>query len=377
MKKFLPILCLTFFLIPILSQAQNQPTKNYCWSLVKKNAAAIGITPDDLKNWRISDLHYDDNAKAVFVYLQQMHNGIDVENVVSTISFKEDKLLTHQVSSLKNFNVIKDNTTPLIDASSALSKAATSLNLHLTAPAISLKNTLESHTQEFGTLGISYNNIPVKLLWANTNDEQPNLKLAWEVLISSNINNALWRVLVDAQTGSTISKTNLTVYEKSPVNIQKPHRIFVYEDEQQSTLSTDKVDDIKNINSSKFTVIPYPNESRFYSNPSLVSNPWTNNQNQNANTLKWNNDGTNDYTTLRGNNVYVQADHDAKNTTYGYSPKSSTAAPDLNFNFTPDFYHEPIDTINMNFDMTNLFYWTNLMHDLSYQYGFNEAAGNF
>ena len=27
--------------------------------------------------------------------------------------------------------------------------------------------------------------------------------------------------------------------------------------------------------------------------------------------------------------------------------------------------------------MTNLFYWNNVIHDLHYLYGFNEAAGNF
>ena len=27
--------------------------------------------------------------------------------------------------------------------------------------------------------------------------------------------------------------------------------------------------------------------------------------------------------------------------------------------------------------MTNLFYWNNIIHDVQYQYGFDEAAGNF
>ncbi len=357
--------------------AQNQPSPDFYWNLVKKNAQSIGITSDDLKNWRVSDVHYDDHAKAVFVYLQQTYKGIDVENIVTAISFKEDRLVTHQISSLKKFSVEKDNATPSVDAPSALAKAATALNLHPAAVAISLKNTVESHTQEFGTLGISYNNIPVKLLWAITNDEQPALKLAWEVLISSSVNNALWRVLVDAQNGSIIGKANLTVYEKSPGNIKKPHRIFVYEDEPQQNLSANSVTGIKDINSSKYNVIPYPYESVLYKSPSLETDPWTRNQNQNANTLKWNNDSTSDYTILRGNNIYVQDDHDNKNSTLGYSPKSTTGSPNLNFNFTPDFFVEPTDTVNMNFNFTNLFYWSNLMHDLSYQYGFNEASGNF
>ena len=32
---------------------------------------------------------------------------------------------------------------------------------------------------------------------------------------------------------------------------------------------------------------------------------------------------------------------------------------------------------NKNSAITNLFYWNNIMHDVWYQYGFNEQAGNF
>ncbi len=30
-----------------------------------------------------------------------------------------------------------------------------------------------------------------------------------------------------------------------------------------------------------------------------------------------------------------------------------------------------------NAAITNLFYWTNIIHDVTYQYGFDEASGNF
>lgn len=376
MKKLLPVLLL---FAPLCLKAQNQLTKNQYWNLVQQNAAALGITTNDLQNWRVSDAHYDKHANAVFVYLQQTYKGIDIENRVNAISFKANKLITHNISALKNFKVASDNTAPTFNASSALLKAATALGLQPKEVPVSLINQTESKTFEFGTLGISANNIPVKLMWTNTDNNDANLQLAWEVVISANADNALWKVLVNAQTGSVIKKENLTVYEKSTNLANMPHRLIVYEDETPVLNSTNenKVSDIKSINSSNFTVIPYPYENRYYAGPAMVSNPWTMNHNQDANTLKWNNDGTNDYNYLRGNNVYVQDDHDKKDYTYGYSPTSTTAVPNLNFNFTPDFYEEPTDTINMNFNFTNLFYWTNLMHDLSYQYGFDEASGNF
>ncbi len=38
---------------------------------------------------------------------------------------------------------------------------------------------------------------------------------------------------------------------------------------------------------------------------------------------------------------------------------------------------QPDTGTNMNFAITQLFYWNNVMHDVSYQYGFDEASGNF
>src|ERR1700743_673131 len=38
---------------------------------------------------------------------------------------------------------------------------------------------------------------------------------------------------------------------------------------------------------------------------------------------------------------------------------------------------DPVVGSNMHAAIDNLFYWNNIMHDISYQYGFDEAAGNF
>src|SRR4051794_36711251 len=49
----------------------------------------------------------------------------------------------------------------------------------------------------------------------------------------------------------------------------------------------------------------------------------------------------------------------------------------LCFDFMPRFRRSPTDSVNQGFALTNLFYWNNIMHDLSYQYGFDEVSGNF
>jgi len=47
----------------------------------------------------------------------------------------------------------------------------------------------------------------------------------------------------------------------------------------------------------------------------------------------------------------------------------------LIFDFDIDFDDDPEDYVDAA--ITNLFYWNNIMHDIFYQYGFNEVSGNF
>ncbi|MEO8712501.1 MAG: hypothetical protein ABI405_10280, partial [Parafilimonas sp.] len=335
MKKCLLLLCLTTLIIPVISQAQNQPSAAYLKTLIQNNAARIGIAQNDLSNWRVADAHYDKNANAMFVYLQQTYLGVDIDGAVNSLSFKNEKFITGSLYAIKDLQSSNKNAAPSIDAKSALINAAQSAGLQIKTPVITLKTFAESNTYQFDKLGISYNEIPVKLQWHRTADNN-QLQLAWQVIISSDINNALWNINVDAVTGKILDKTNLTVYEQANNNVQKTHRIFVYEDDQQQKnmqTSVQNVQDVKSINSSKYNVIAYPNESPLVASPSLETDPWTINHDQNANTLKWNSDGTTDFKKLQGNNVFVQQDLDSNNNTSGYSPSSSTNAPDLTFNF--------------------------------------------
>ncbi|MEI2749518.1 MAG: M36 family metallopeptidase [Ferruginibacter sp.] len=49
----------------------------------------------------------------------------------------------------------------------------------------------------------------------------------------------------------------------------------------------------------------------------------------------------------------------------------------LTFDFTPNYTQAPTVTVNQQFATTNLFYWNNIIHDITYLYGFDEVAGNF
>jgi hypothetical protein len=111
----------------------------------------------------------------------------------------------------------------------------------------------------------------------------------------------------------------------------------------------------------------------------LVTNPWSA-ASGNATSLNWHSTGTVDYNTARGNNVLAQEDVNGNNGT-GVLATSTTPSDPLSFDFAPNFTVAPTNstaaTPNQQFNLTNLFYWNNIMHDITYLYGFDEAAGNF
>src|SRR4029453_15974921 len=80
-----------------------------------------------------------------------------------------------------------------------------------------------------------------------------------------------------------------------------------------------------------------------------------------------------EFTTTQGNNVQAYTDTDNNNSPDSGSRPGGGAA--LNFDFAINLSGAP-STYRPS-AVTNLFYWNNIIHDVQYQYGFDEAAGNF
>lgn len=80
-----------------------------------------------------------------------------------------------------------------------------------------------------------------------------------------------------------------------------------------------------------------------------------------------------DFTTTAGNNARAYFDRDADNTP---DPDDfPDGGPSLVFDFPLDLDQSP--TAYGEAVVTDLFYWTNHVHDVLYGFGFDEAAGNF
>ncbi len=378
MRKLLLLVCLVALFFPFILKAQNQLPEAYFKNLVSKNATQIGLTNYDLQNTRISDFYYDNHSKTYMVYLIQTYKGVDVDNVLSPLCFKNEKLVSGHFIFVGDINKKAKNISekPSVDAPTAVYNAGRNIGVYSNFRLVPSSLLNNGKKAEFNLPDISHNKIITELKW-KFNESSATYSLVWNTIIHQK-NNALWLISVDASTGAVVDKKNLTVYEKMPQQKQH-HNIYVYEDD--AAVAADNLNDIKGIktvSSAKYRVVNFPAESPIVAGgtPALTTNPWMMFPNANAYTLKWNSDNTGDYDSAFGNNVHVVEDKDDNNVG-GYSAHSITPLPNLDFDYTTTSILPTDSGSNREAGLTNLFYWNNLMHDMSYQYGFDEAAGNF
>lgn len=127
-----------------------------------------------------------------------------------------------------------------------------------------------------------------------------------------------------------------------------------------------------------YRVYPQPVESPNHATPTppadgrvLVTNP----ADATASPLGWHADGTTSFTKMQGNNVHAYDDLDKNNAPPSSEP-SCGASLVCDFNYPIDFASADPNAYTSG-AVANLFYWNNVLHDVHYHYGFDEAAGNF
>lgn len=377
MKTFISIFSL--LLVTLSTSAQDIDAAT-AMRLLGSQQAEAGLTKEALSQSIISNAYHDQVSGLDLVYLQQSYKDLPVFNQVQTLAFKNGKLVSKagvRINAMaKKASLAGD--LPQITAEMALLKAIIAKNIRSEVSASPAM--ISSSKVDFGKMDIARENITASLMWLPVNDGAA-VKLVWQVYLVPASSSDYWLLNIDAKTGELASELNLTVYCNFDA---APHSPEAHEQHRSSASSSNNFDggglSPQVVNNASYLVIPYPAESPQHpgGTPAIVNNPWTLAPG-NATSLKWHSNGNNDYNITRGNNVYAAEDRDGSNSTQGLPATSTTAVDPLNFDFVPDFTQAPTQTVipNQQFNITNLFYWNNIIHDLVYQYGFDEAAGNF
>ena len=322
---------------------------------------------------RISSAYAEANGLE-HVYVQQLHRGIPVYNHQASLAFAQGRLATHRGNFAAAKLLAGLPTTPVLNAAGAVSRAL----LHVAPSAAVVPVPVGEPTpgpearSTFAAAGVARRDIVASLTWAI--DEAGRAHLAWNVNVELLHSADWWNVRVDAATGLVLAQDNWTVNETADACAATTARLAAARPAAARRLPPPPP---PSTTTASFLVVGYPRENPGTQGFQTETDPWLKaGAGNNATTHGWNFDGTTNYGYTRGNNVAAY-DDSLKTNAPGRYAYSSSAAPSLTFAYPPNFSAAPTTNANRSAATVNLFYWNNIVHDLTYQYGFTEAAGNF
>lgn len=367
--------------------------KTQALELIWKNRLLLSVPEDEIRQGQISDAYSSVSSRLDYVYFQQRVHEIPVFNQVLSLTFRNGTLVSQSGTFLPDLSDkirgirVFPSVTPVRAAEQAL--RLKKITLHDPLNPVALQ---PGRKYTLGRAGVATEPITAELMWV-PQQNGAEVRLAWQIYLVPSSSSDYWMIRLDAHSLELLSENNLTVYcdwDDSHGGTPTSDGWVLASKTNRATLPTGSLfgwaamsrtaQAPSLVNTASYRVIPHPYESPRHApaGTQLVTNPWTQAPG-NATTLKWHSIGTTDYNYTRGNNVWAQEDVNGNNGT-GTPATSTTAADPLSFDFNPDFNAPPTQTTpvaNQPFNTTNLFYWNNVVHDITYLYGFDEAAGNF
>lgn len=357
---------------------------------VEQHASELGLNPADLSGAVVSDSYRTAVSGLSHVYLQQMWQGIPVERGILNVNIANDgRVLSLGNRFLSNLGGVTNSFTPSLSALEATRRAIASLDLGASPSLQVLQAKPEGsrHTVLSGG-GVSNSDIPAELVWLPLSASEA--RLAWKVELDIVQTSNIWQVYVDAQSGDALDTVDLVIHDSWGVPEPAAKSTAAPSRAPKASSSPSEKADLGPGSQYAVFEIPaeYPYENNDPTDPgddvppgdpeggrTVVSDP----EDATASPFGWHDtDGVGgaEFTTPRGNNVHAYLDRDANNTPDAGEPDGGAG-----LDFTGALV--PLDLINDGptaygaASAVNLFYWNNIIHDVFYHYGFDEASGNF
>jgi extracellular elastinolytic metalloproteinase len=368
MKKIILILIV---LCPFagFSQTNQQIIQDYFNN--SSNRSKLGLSKQDITDWTLVNEVNGSGTKITSSYVVQQYKGIEIFNALSNFSIKNGKIINVGDNFKRNIPEKINTTTPTISAIDALKKVYVNLGYENKSNFLVTK----SKTKNSFMINDGLQNDPINATLVYQEIAGDKLRLAWSFEFYAPNGDNLWAVRIDAVNGEVLEKNDLTIscsFEPFKNHIHNHFNFY------KSFYKSNTQIIVAKANKASYKVIPFnytspdhvPFELITTSGDALASpNGWhdTNPIGGVDSALK--------YTITRGNNVYAQEDAKGTNNTStpGFSPDGGAA---LNFDFPYGGVREKPDTY-VSAATTNLFYGINVMHDVLYQYGFDEKSANF
>lgn len=332
-------------------------------SYVSANASSFGITADDAAHFVVTDQYVSEHNGVTHVYLQQTYQGLTI------------------VDATINVNVMADGS--ILSANSSFVGGVESLNLSAVPGMTSqdvyavldqeLANALAADPYQYGTT-----NIAAEQNSQNPQQEQQQQPPVEQPILPLQLNRTS---TPDRLQWAKTEDGGLELVWTINVQTRSSDGDFGWYDASMNASTGEVVGYSSWISNASYNVINGTDESPLYVPRTIQVDP----QDATASPFGWHD--TNgvagpEFTDTRGNNVFAQSARDDDpifdllftGNAFGSGPRPDGGAA-LNFDFAFDDTQDP--STYLSAATANLFYVNNIIHDIFYQYGFDEASGNF
>ena len=308
------------------------PALDIALDYIQRSADKSAMAPGELGDLVVKSQTTSPNGASHF-YFKQTINGLEVANRVTNVSVAADgRVITMGDRLVPNLKSAAVAVAPSIDAGDAILYAATELGLEAQGRLAALDKALgPAREGRFAADGISLDPVPSKLVWYAL--DEGGVRLAWDLVIRTPDQKQWLNVWVDAENGALLGQYDWMTWDT-------------------------------------YEAYALPKESPSDGPRTVETNP----ADAIASPFGWHDtDGAAgaEFTDTRGNNVSAQEDRDANNSG-GFRPSGGAG---LDFQPALDLGQSPVNY--QDAAIVNLFYFNNIIHDVLYLYGFDEASGNF
>ncbi|KAJ3028321.1 UNVERIFIED_CONTAM: Fungalysin/Thermolysin Extracellular metalloproteinase 5 [Siphonaria sp. JEL0065] len=361
------------FYQPSASTVDVPPQTSFVSSTLNESEAVSAATEIlvnslnvDGKSVEVTNSYYSKDSKIHSVHYTELFHGLPIANAVSNVNLDStgSVLSVHESfvpSKIKETAVpVSKRDAPVISLEQAIFQFAEAKG-YKTTDKLSVKQLAGN---DYSVSGASFAVAPVRGS-QKYYQTATGLVHVWDINVQFK---DVWQnAFINTENGEIVGVANWTVDFSEDISVERVDTVPRPEPvapvaERDSTLATRALDAIYN-------VLPIGARNPSTDRLVQVKSPW----NANASPQGWHN-ARND---LSGNNAWVQSNPNKGLTVAQIKALPRPTSSSLTFNYNFDATKGSENQENNNAATTNLFYVVNSVHDIFYNYGFDEASANF
>lgn len=380
MKKQL-LFVLVFFASFGFSQNPNQKIQSY----INQNLNKLNLSSAEATNWLIESETSSETTGITNYLVMQTYNNIKIDNSYVFFWIKKGEVINSPEGFISNVASKINTANTTLGVVEGFSSALLKLNESNFSSSV-----ISSDKNKYKLSNGTQTEDPVSAELVYFPNQDGNLVLSWSYEFYTQNGQHLWKVKIDATNGQLLEKFDLVV----SCNFGPRHNHSascgntVKSFDSSKLFKEETVETLLTPGTTNYKVIPFNYESPNHSARQLIVNPEATtvlapstlaaspNGWHNASTTIGGTTTTYGYT--RGNNAFAFSDFNDQNLTNSTTYANASAGTYPNLTFDHPYGGNGAYPVNyINAAITNLFYQNNIMHDLWYQYGFNELNRNF